>query len=100
MLTPRSVYAVISITYDRDVPGEDERAMSCYRQLSQLCAEAGYYPYRLGIQSMCEGESNAHYAALLNRLKSALDPDGILAPGRYQELAATTPEIQNRSYAT
>jgi 4-cresol dehydrogenase (hydroxylating) flavoprotein subunit len=100
MLTRRSVYAVLSITYDRDVPGEDERAMNCYRELADRCAEAGYYPYRLGIQSMCESARDAHYASVVARLKAALDPNAILAPGRYEELPASAAEIQNRSYAT
>lgn len=84
MLTPRAVYAVISITYDRDVPGEDERALSCYGELARQCLAAGYIPYRLGIQSMQEicGASDA--AALLSRLKRLLDPNCILAPGRYE----------------
>jgi 4-cresol dehydrogenase (hydroxylating) flavoprotein subunit len=100
MLTPRTVYAVISIAYDREVPGEDDRAMNCYRELAHRCAEAGYHPYRLGIQSMCEGARDARYASVLGRLKSALDPHAILAPGRYEELRSSPAETQNRSYAT
>ena len=33
MITERSLACVISITYDRDVPGEDEKASACYREL-------------------------------------------------------------------
>lgn len=84
LLTPRAVYSVISITYDRDVPGEDERAMACYSELSARCTQAGFFPYRLGIQSMQHLQPAPGYAALLARLKDAIDPNHILAPGRYE----------------
>ena len=84
LLTPRSVYAVISITYDRDVSGEDERAMACYGELSRKCLAAGYVPYRLGIQSMKEVCGASDAAGWLAALKQAVDPNGILAPARYE----------------
>jgi 4-cresol dehydrogenase (hydroxylating) len=86
MLTPRIVYSVLAITYDRDVPGEDERAMECYHQLVGACQREGYYPYRSGIQSQNCSPSSDEYCSLLGKLKQALDPNGILAPGRYQDL--------------
>lgn len=100
MLTPRTVYAVVSITYDREVAGEDERAMSAYQELSQRCMQAGYYPYRLGIQAMQDSAGTAAYGSVLGRLKAALDPNGVLAPGRYEAGAQARPETRNRSYAT
>jgi 4-cresol dehydrogenase (hydroxylating) flavoprotein subunit len=84
LLTPRSVYAVISITYDRDLTGEDDRAMACYAELSSRCLAAGYVPYRLGIQSMREVCGLSDAALVLASLKRTLDPNGILAPGRYE----------------
>jgi 4-cresol dehydrogenase (hydroxylating) flavoprotein subunit len=100
LLTPRTIYAVLSITYDRDLSGEDERAMDCYHALVQRCENAGFYPYRLGIQSMLQSGHHDGYSALLATLKGALDPNSILAPGRYEELPAARAEKQNRSYAT
>ena len=99
MLTPRTVNAVISITYDRDVPGEDERAMNCYFDLAQRCSAAGYHPYRLGIHAMHATTLAESYRAVLSRLKAALDPNGILAPGRYEERTARCAKTENRSYA-
>lgn len=85
MITERSLSTIIGIAYDRDVPGEDERAMACYQELFDRLMHSGYYPYRLGIQSMGQmvGE-DIHYQALLRTLKTALDPNNILAPGRYE----------------
>lgn len=89
LLTPRSVYCVISISYDRDVSGEDVKAMTCYQALSARCAENGFYPYRLGIQGMGQLTRPAAYRSLIQKLKNALDPNGVLAPGRYDEQPLT-----------
>lgn len=83
MITERSAACVISIVYDRDVPSEDSKAMACYDELQRRLTTAGYYPYRLGIQSMDLLDSDKVRAGFLSALKRTLDPNGILAPGRY-----------------
>jgi len=88
MLTPRSVYCVLSISYDRDVAGEDEKAMACYDELATRCAENGFYPYRLGIQGMGHLPGADAYRQLIRTLKSTLDPNDVIAPGRYDERPA------------
>ncbi len=93
MLTPRIVYSVLAITYDREIVGEDEKAMACYRELAGECQRQGYYPYRLGIQSQQEGvPTPTAYLNLLGKLKMALDPNEVLAPDRYQ---IAIPSIQD-----
>jgi 4-cresol dehydrogenase (hydroxylating) len=83
MLTERSLGAVTTITYDRAVQGQDAQALDCYRTLCDEFEAAGYYPYRLGIQSMERMSGANGYNAFLSDLKRMLDPNGILAPGRY-----------------
>jgi 4-cresol dehydrogenase (hydroxylating) len=83
MLSERALGCVTTITYDRTVPGEDSRAMECYRVLSENFEGAGYYPYRLGIQGMDRMHGANEYNALVTRLKDVMDPNRILAPGRY-----------------
>jgi 4-cresol dehydrogenase (hydroxylating) len=83
LLTERSLAAIISISYDRDILGEDERAMTCYRDLEQRLYRNGFYPYRLSVASMNLQSERHAYSDLLRTIKSALDPNGILAPGRY-----------------
>jgi 4-cresol dehydrogenase (hydroxylating) len=80
----RSAICVITISYDRDVRGEDERALSCYRALSEQLLSRGYPPYRLNVAAMSLVTTDDAYADVLRSLKSALDPNGILAPGRYE----------------
>jgi 4-cresol dehydrogenase (hydroxylating) len=80
----RSSICVTTISYDRDVAGEDQRAMACYTALTEALIDAGYPPYRLNVRSMQYAAGEPGYAEVIERLKHALDPNGILAPGRYQ----------------
>jgi 4-cresol dehydrogenase (hydroxylating) flavoprotein subunit len=83
-LTERSAIVNAALFYDRTVAGEDERAAACHAALLQRLGAAGYFPYRLGIQSMdALPAPTDHYGAFLRTLKTALDPNDILAPGRY-----------------
>jgi 4-cresol dehydrogenase (hydroxylating) len=84
MVTERSLACVVSIAYDRSAEGEDEKAAACYRVLSDRLAAAGYYSYRLTSQSASAMHSSPGYDALLRAFKGGLDPNHILAPGRYQ----------------
>jgi FAD/FMN-containing dehydrogenase len=80
----RNLNMYITLVYDRDVAGEDARAMACHDELLQALATRGVLPYRLGIQSMDKlPPTDDGYTALLRILKQTLDPNDILAPGRY-----------------
>jgi 4-cresol dehydrogenase (hydroxylating) flavoprotein subunit len=83
LVSERALTCVVSIGYDRDVPGEDDRAMNCYRELQQTLMANGYFSYRAGVQSMLEMTRHEEYNRLLGRIKNAVDPRNILAPGRY-----------------
>ncbi|MBS1819471.1 MAG: FAD-binding oxidoreductase [Acidobacteria bacterium] len=74
----------LPLMYDLENPAEATRAMACYRELSERCAEAGFYPYRLGLQSMeKEVGRDDIFWTVATSLKRTLDPGNILAPGRY-----------------
>jgi 4-cresol dehydrogenase (hydroxylating) flavoprotein subunit len=83
-VTERSLACVISITYDRHAAGEDEKASACYRDLLRRLAESGFYCYRLTSQSSSAMPSSPGYDQMNRILKDALDPNHVLAPGRYQ----------------
>jgi 4-cresol dehydrogenase (hydroxylating) len=92
LLTERSLACLVSISYDRDITGEDTRAMDCYLGLRRQLEAAGYYSYRLGIEDMESARGgNSTYACLLRRIGGALDPNGILAPGRYVPIGKPSP---------
>jgi FAD/FMN-containing dehydrogenase len=84
---------VVSLSYDRGVEGEDQRARACFEELERSFAARGYMPYRLGIQSMHQMRTSGAYGALLQAIKSEVDPAGILSPGRY----AATPMSPTQS---
>ncbi len=85
MINERCLDNVVSICYDRDVPGEDQRALACYAELTQKLIAAGYFPYRLGTHAMhlLQQYGGQEYLALLGQLKHLFDPHQIIAPGRY-----------------
>lgn len=87
LINGRAIACIISISFDREIPFEDERAMRCYARLAERMHSFGYYSYRLGIQSMAEMAAQASYSHFLQTLKDALDPRGVLAPGRYEPAA-------------
>lgn len=83
-VTERSIDMTVTIVYDRDVPGEDERAMACHDEMIEKLALFGYIPYRLSTKSMNSLPTpRDDYAKFLLLIKTALDPNNILAPGRY-----------------
>jgi 4-cresol dehydrogenase (hydroxylating) len=85
LATERMAICVTTISYDRDVPGEDDRAMKCYTELSEAFIAQGYPPYRLSVASMhLVDAARTPYGSTVRVLKSALDPGGVLAPGRYE----------------
>ena len=88
MLTERTLSNIISLTYDRAVPGEDARAFACYKALLAELAKQGYYPYRLAVGAMDAMQDGSDYNRLLLTLKQVLDPNHILSPGRYLAPAA------------
>ena len=83
-ISMRVVYIIGSIVYDRDRPGQDEVAAKCHDVLLKSLTKSGFIPYRLGIQAM-DALPNAvdDYVNILKTVKNALDPEDILAPGRY-----------------
>jgi 4-cresol dehydrogenase (hydroxylating) len=88
LATDRMAICVITITYDRSEAGADEAAMSCYRSLTERLHQRGYPLYRRNVAAMQVASEAPAYAGLLRDLKSALDPNAILAPGRYEPAAA------------
>lgn len=82
--TERTGYLIPMIVYDRDVAGEDERALACHDQLLGAFVRLGYLPHRLGLQSWSSlPAAQDDYDRVLLRLKRCLDPADILSPSRY-----------------
>ncbi|RKG69544.1 FAD-binding oxidoreductase [Corallococcus exercitus] len=81
--SPRCLYLITALAYDRDAKGEDARAQACYRALTRELADAGYHLTRAGLQAQgATPPVRDDSTEVRRRLKAALDPEGILAPGR------------------
>lgn len=84
LVSARQIDIIISISYDRDILGEDEKAKKCHDHLLEELCQQGLYPYRLGNQSqhlMPDTDDATHQ--FIHTLKKAVDPNLIMAPGRY-----------------
>lgn len=97
LATERSAFCVTTLSYDRDVAGEDARAMAAYRELTETLISRGYPPYRLNVAAMEYGADSSGYGDVISAIKRAVDPNSVLAPGRYVtggEVQAETPDAR------
>jgi hypothetical protein len=83
----REMHLIVEIVFDRDDRRSKEAALACLRDLVDDAAKLGYGEYRthLVLMDQVAGTYGWNDGALMKfneRLKDALDPNGILAPGR------------------
>ena len=85
MINERCLGGVLTICFDQEDPGETARARRCYEAAFEGLMAAGYIPYRVGPQSVAALD-NGHdcFWDTVRRIKAALDPQQLIAPGRYQ----------------
>lgn len=80
----RSVIVLVGVFYDQKDPADAERARRWYDEARAAYVEGGYPPYRTTTMSMPNAmDSNPAAKALLAALKAAVDPQNVIAPGRY-----------------
>lgn len=83
-VTKRCFDCTLPILYNKNNLDEARKAIQCYEALLNECVKQGYIPYRFGIHSMAELVRRKDvFWDVVERLKDALDPNGILSPGRY-----------------
>ncbi|MCG7490184.1 FAD-dependent oxidoreductase [Vibrio sp. Of14-4] len=79
--------AIISIYYDATNPNEIERATELRQKLNDLYRRYQWPCYRRAVDEMpftSDQELELDALILRNKIKVALDPNNIVAPGRYQ----------------
>lgn len=72
------------LMFDREIAGEDEKARACHAELFALIEDSGFTHSRIDITHMEDMRRRASSTALRDRIASALDPNAVLAPGRYE----------------
>jgi 4-cresol dehydrogenase (hydroxylating) flavoprotein subunit len=93
-LSDRCFDSSVPLLFDRRDANQTANAQSCYRALLDAGRNEGFLPYRLGIGSMpwLTG-AEAPCWEMVAAIKAALDPHGIIAPGRYAPLARPCPRL-------
>ena len=80
----RSLETVITLAFRRDQPERAEAAQACIQCLEDELTAQGWPPYRVGLASMPRVvRADDVFWQTARAVKHAIDPDGIIAPGRY-----------------
>ncbi|MEX0606338.1 MAG: FAD-binding oxidoreductase [Marinobacter sp.] len=76
--------STVPLLFDRSDADATARANDCYRALFEAGQKEGFLPYRLNIDAMgILNSGGSAFLRLASQLKAAVDPNSILAPGRY-----------------
>ncbi len=83
-LSPRCYASTIPLLFDRGDPEAESRAARCFEELFEEGLALGFVPYRTGAPFMADLVAHgAPFGAAIETLKRALDPNLVVAPGRY-----------------
>lgn len=84
-ISERCFDSTIPLVFDGSSQSEKEKARKCYDALIEVAREFGIFPYRLDIDGMRKyfDGNNGVSVNFVRALKQAVDPNGIISPGRY-----------------
>jgi 4-cresol dehydrogenase (hydroxylating) len=84
LMTAKAMEGVVSLAFDRRDREQTQRAHNCIQEMEARYMEQGFPPYRVGINSMHHVvREDDPFWQTVRDLKCALDPNNIIAPGRY-----------------
>jgi 4-cresol dehydrogenase (hydroxylating) len=84
LMDTKAMEGVVSLAFDRRDDEQTKKAHACIQEMEARYMEQGYPPYRVGINSMHQVvREDDPFWQTIRALKTALDPNGIIAPGRY-----------------
>jgi 4-cresol dehydrogenase (hydroxylating) len=84
MQNARSMIVLMSIFFRKDDPAQAASARALYAELGRVTEDAGYQPYRVSVPGMERLSRMAPgFVSLGRAIKRALDPAGVIAPGKY-----------------
>lgn len=84
-ISERCFDATIPLVFDGSSDFARKRTRACFDALIEVALEFGLFPYRLDTEATRRYFDGNHGVAVefTRRLKDAIDPKGILSPGRY-----------------
>jgi 4-cresol dehydrogenase (hydroxylating) len=89
-VSERCFDSTVPLLFERRDFEQTARAKACYEALFERGRQEGFLPYRVSIDLMDKVvDKEAPFWNLADKIKRTLDPDNILAPGRYAALPAT-----------
>ena len=78
--------APLPITFDKNNPESVKAAKACYDELWNESLKMGITPYRLPVDEHHRvTESGTPFWDIAQKIKDVLDPNNIIAPGRYSK---------------
>jgi 4-cresol dehydrogenase (hydroxylating) flavoprotein subunit len=84
LIDARVLEAVVTIPFSRADRAGTDRAQRCNHELRRRFIALGFTPYRVDIDAMGDVvQPSDPFWRNMRALKAAFDPDGIIAPGRY-----------------
>lgn len=75
--------STVPIVFNLKSKSETERAKKCLSELIDKGREHGFVPYRLSAEEQIRLNKSSIYWDTVKHIKTALDPNGIISPGRY-----------------
>lgn len=86
-LSERCFDSTVPLLFDRSSEAATRRAQACYRELLESGRQLGFMPYRVHVDAMgwLTEQQSVHWD-LTDQIKRAVDPQGIIAPGRYSRM--------------
>ncbi len=91
-ISERCFDSTIPILFNQDDKSDTAHAYECHQLLLELSKEMGIFPYRIDIDTMRKEYDKAEGACftMLDQIKKAVDPNNIIAPGRYSRNLSST----------
>lgn len=92
LINERAMIAILNVAFDKAETDEARRAELCYDAMVDAMMHEGYYPYRAGLRGLPKLRDDEDvFWQVASKIKYALDPDDIIAPGRYVHPLAPAP---------
>jgi 4-cresol dehydrogenase (hydroxylating) len=78
--------STVPLVFEKDRLERATSAKRCYAELLETGRTRGWFPYRLGIDAMSALASRTgdETDEFFRRLRSGIDPRGLISPGRYR----------------